>query len=44
MKHIPDPHVDPKDTSRWIEVRGQVKAVTDTGAEAHADLLTQRYI
>ena len=35
--------IDPKDSSRWIEVRGQVKEMTADGAEAHADLLTQRY-
>lgn len=35
--------IDPRDTSRWIEVRGQVKEMIEDGAEAHADLLTQRY-
>ena len=35
--------IDPEDTSRWIEVRGQVTEMTANGAEAHADLLTQRY-
>lgn len=35
--------IDPQDTSRWIEVRGQVMEMTQTGAEAHADKLTQRY-
>ena len=35
--------IDPKDTSRWIEVRGQVTEMTTDGAEAHADRLTQRY-
>jgi PPOX class probable F420-dependent enzyme len=35
--------IDPQDTGRWIEVRGQVIALTTTGAEAHADKLTQRY-
>ncbi len=35
--------IDPKDTSRWIEVRGQVREMTTEGAEAHADQLTQRY-
>jgi len=35
--------IDPQDTSRWIEVRGHVKAMTADGAEAHADRLTQRY-
>lgn len=35
--------IDPKDSSRWIEVRGQVKELTRDCAEAHADKLTQRY-
>jgi PPOX class probable F420-dependent enzyme len=35
--------IEPQDTSRWIEVRGQVKEMTSDGAEAHADQLTQRY-
>ena len=35
--------IDPKDSSRWIEVRGQVIELTCAGAEAHADKLTQRY-
>ncbi len=35
--------IDPKDASRWIEVRGQVREMTTDGAEAHADRLTQRY-
>ena len=35
--------IDPKDSSRWIEVRGQVREMTRDGAEAHADKLTQRY-
>jgi PPOX class probable F420-dependent enzyme len=35
--------IDPQDTSRWIEVRGQVKEMTLDGAEAHADRLTLRY-
>ena len=35
--------VDPQNTSRWIEVRGCVRAMTTVGAEAHADKLTQRY-
>jgi PPOX class probable F420-dependent enzyme len=35
--------IDPQDTSRWIEVRGQVEEMTSDGAEAHADRLTQRY-
>lgn len=35
--------VDPSDTSRWIEIRGWVREMTQIGAEAHADKLTQRY-
>ena len=35
--------IDPKDSSRWIELRGRVKEITQTGAEAHANKLTQRY-
>ena len=36
--------VDPRDSSRWIEVRGMVVEVTPLGAEAHADQLAQRYM
>ena len=35
--------IDPKDSSRWVEVRGRIREITQTGAEAHADKLTQRY-
>jgi len=35
--------VDPRDTSRWIEVRGQVIELRREGAEEHADELTRRY-
>ena len=35
--------IDPNDSSRWVEVRGQVIEMTHDGAEAHADKLTQRY-
>lgn len=35
--------IDPKDGSRWIEVRGKVVEIRREGAEAHADELTQRY-
>ncbi len=35
--------IDPKDSSRWIEVRGRVVEMTQNCAEAHADKLTQRY-
>ena len=35
--------IDPQNSSRWIEVRGQVKEITRECAEEHADQLTQRY-
>ncbi len=35
--------IDPKDGSRWIEVRGKVVEIKREGAEAHADKLTRRY-
>ncbi|HLO14472.1 MAG TPA: PPOX class F420-dependent oxidoreductase [Anaerolineales bacterium] len=35
--------IDPKNSSRWIEVRGQVREITTKDSEAHADKLTQRY-
>lgn len=35
--------IDPKDGSRWIEVRGRVVEMTPVGAEQHADTLTQLY-
>lgn len=35
--------IDPKNTTRWVEVRGIVKELTEDGAEAHADKLTRRY-
>ena len=35
--------IDPQDSSRWIEVRGQVREMLQDCAEAHADKLTQRY-
>jgi PPOX class probable F420-dependent enzyme len=35
--------IDPNDSSRWIEVRGQVNKITEDGAEVHADKLTRRY-
>jgi len=35
--------VDPKDSSRWIEIRGNVVEISLDGAEAHADKLTQLY-
>jgi PPOX class probable F420-dependent enzyme len=35
--------IDPRNSSRWIEVRGRVRAMTPDGAEAHVDKLTRRY-
>ena len=35
--------IDPRDSSRWVEVRGCVSEITQEGAEEHADKLTQRY-
>jgi PPOX class probable F420-dependent enzyme len=35
--------IDPKDSSRWVEVRGDVYDITQAGADAHVDKLTQRY-
>ena len=35
--------IDPRDSSRWVEVRGCVSEITQDGAEEHADKLTQRY-
>ena len=35
--------IDPNDSSRWAEVRGQVIELTRDGAESHADKLTRRY-
>lgn len=35
--------IDPRDGSRWIEVRGRVVEMRRAGAEMHADALTQRY-
>ena len=35
--------IDLNDSSRWIEVRGQVIEMTRDGADAHANKLTQRY-
>lgn len=35
--------IDPTNSTRWIEVRGLVHELTSSGAEAHADKLTQRY-
>ncbi|MCI0395065.1 MAG: PPOX class F420-dependent oxidoreductase [Chloroflexi bacterium] len=35
--------IDPKNGSRWIEVRGRVVGITTQCAETHADKLTQLY-
>lgn len=35
--------IDPRDGSRWIEVRGTVVEMTAENAEAHADRLTRLY-
>src|SRR5574340_836282 len=35
--------IDPKNDSRWIEIRGNVVQISRDGAEAHADKLTQHY-
>jgi PPOX class probable F420-dependent enzyme len=35
--------MDPKNTSRWIEIRGTVVEMVADGAETHADKLTQLY-
>lgn len=36
--------IDPKNSSRWIEVRGRVVEISKDGAEAHADKLAQLYM
>ncbi len=35
--------VDPRDSTRWIEVRGRVRELTTDGAESLADELTRRF-
>lgn len=35
--------IDPKNSSRWIEIRGSVIEMTAEGAEIHADKLTRLY-
>jgi PPOX class probable F420-dependent enzyme len=35
--------IDLNDSSRWVEVRGQVIEMTRDSADSHADKLTQRY-
>jgi hypothetical protein len=34
--------VDPADSGRWIEIRGDVELIEE-GALAHLDMLTERY-
>jgi nitroimidazol reductase NimA-like FMN-containing flavoprotein (pyridoxamine 5'-phosphate oxidase superfamily) len=36
--------VDPRNSSRWIEVRGRVVELRHEGAEEHADMLTRRFM
>src|SRR5439155_27115418 len=35
--------IDPREVSRWIEVRGNVVEIQRESAEAHADKLTRLY-
>jgi len=35
--------IDPDDTGRWLEVRGQVAEVTEVGALQHIDALNLKY-
>jgi len=36
--------LDPKDDARWVEIRGQVVAETEDGADEHIDELARRYL
>jgi len=36
--------IDPENASRWLEVRGTVVEETEAGANAHIDMLAQRYL
>jgi len=36
--------LDPKDDTRWVEIRGKVVAETEQGAEEHIDELARRYL
>jgi PPOX class probable F420-dependent enzyme len=36
--------MDPDDPYRYLAVRGRVVEITESGANAHIDLLTQRYL
>ena len=43
-----DPHValtimDPDNPYRYVQVRGRIAEVTETGADAHIDALTKKY-
>jgi PPOX class probable F420-dependent enzyme len=35
--------IDPKNIARYLEIRGEVAEITQVGAIAHADKLTQAY-
>lgn len=35
---------DPENPYRYLGVRGQVEEITETGADAHIDLLTKKYL
>jgi PPOX class probable F420-dependent enzyme len=35
--------VDPKNPNRWIEVRGRVDKITESGADEHIDALARAY-
>ena len=44
-----NPHVtllamDPQNPYRWLEIRGLVEEITEEGADAHIDELTQLYL
>jgi PPOX class probable F420-dependent enzyme len=36
--------LDPKDDTRWVEIRGKVVAETEQGADEHIDELARRYL
>jgi PPOX class probable F420-dependent enzyme len=36
--------VDPHNVMHWIEIRGRVVEVTESGADAHIDALSMRYL
>ena len=36
--------VDPANDSRWVEIRGEVVAETEKGADEHIDALARRYL